>query len=158
MTNEPFGTTVADNEISVFFKSGWDGMADQRIGTGSPVVVLSLRVRASEEMREDILRSVCSLIGPATAEKACVACRVFQEAGDPNLITFVQAWTSRTQLDRHVRSHQYRNLLSVLDLSHTAPEVRLDNVFPIKRGIEVLAAIAADDSWTAIMNSEGGVI
>ena len=124
-------------------------MPEQLIGTERPFVVLSLRVRAPEERREDILRSIRSLIGPATAEKACLACQVFQEARDPNSITFVQAWTSRAQLDRHVRSHQYRNLLSVLDLSHTAPEVRLDDVSPLNRGIDVLAAIAAGDFWTA---------
>ena len=103
-------------------------MPEQLIGTERPFVVLSLRVRAPEESREDILRSIRSLVGPATAEKACLACRVFQEADDPNAITFTRAWISREAVQGRVRSHQYRQLLSVLDLSHTAPEVRLDNV------------------------------
>ncbi len=116
---------------------------------GSPsssdaVVVFSLRVRAPEERREDIVRGVRSLIGPATAERACIACRVFQEADDPNAITFIEAWTSRPELERHVRSHQYRHLLSILDLSNTVPEIRLDEVTAIDAGIDVLAGMARD--------------
>ena len=108
------------------------------------MVVLSFRIAAPENRRDDILRSLQSLVGPASAEAACAACRVFQEADNPNAITFVQVWNSREALQRHVRSHQYRHLLSVVDLSHTAPEIRLDKVSAVDAGIDVLAAMAAN--------------
>jgi quinol monooxygenase YgiN len=108
-------------------------------------VVFSLRVKAPEGKRDDILLSVRSLVGPATADKACLACRVFQEADDPNAITFIEAWDTRSDLERHVRSHQYRHLLSVLDLSKTVPEIRIDEVSAVDTGIGALAAMAADN-------------
>jgi quinol monooxygenase YgiN len=91
-------------------------------------VVLSVRVVAPEEKRDDILRSLRLLVGPASAETACAACGVYQDSNDANSITFIQAWSNHEDLQRHVRSHQHRQFLSVLDLSHTASDVRLDNV------------------------------
>jgi quinol monooxygenase YgiN len=121
-------------------------MANGRTEKGDSMVVLSFRITAPDHQRGDILKSLRSLVGPTSAEAACAACQVFQEADNPNTICFVQAWSSSEALQRHVRSHQYRQLLSVLDLSHTAPEVRLDDVSPVGGGIEVLAAFAPDNS------------
>ena len=121
-------------------------MAKGRTEKGGSMVVLSFRITAPDHQRGDILKSLRSLIGPTSAEAACAACQVFQEADNPNTICFVQAWSSNEALQRHVRSHQYRQLLSVLDLSNTSPEVRLDSVSPICGGIDVLAGFAPDNS------------
>ena len=123
-----------------------DAMPKHGSSIGGSMVVLSVRVAAAEEKRDDILRSLRSLVGPASAESACAACRVYQDSDDANSITFIQAWSTHEDLQRHVRSHQYRQLLSVLDHSNTAPEVRLDNVSPVGGGIDVLAAFAPHNS------------
>jgi quinol monooxygenase YgiN len=103
--------------------------------------VLSLRIRAPEDKRDEILRSLRSLVGPASAEAACVSCRVFQDSDDPDSITFVQAWTSQQDLERHVRAHQYRVLLAVADLSAGEPEIRVDGLSPQTSGLEVLQSL-----------------
>ncbi len=119
-------------------------MANGFSRNGDSMMVLSFRITAPDEKRDDILKSLRSLVGPTSAEAACVACRVFQETDNPNAITFVQAWGSSEALQRHVRSHQYRQLLSVVDLSHTNPEIRLDEVSAVDAGIDVLASMATD--------------
>jgi quinol monooxygenase YgiN len=103
--------------------------------------VLSLRVRVPENKRDEILRSLRALVGPASAQAACVSCRVFQESDDPDSITFVQAWTSQQDLERHVRARQYRVLLAVADLSEGEPEIRIDGLSPQGSGLEVLESL-----------------
>ena len=107
------------------------------------MVVLSVQMTTNDGRRDEILRSLRSLVGPSQAEMACVSCRVLHEADDPDAITFVEAWATRSDLERHVRSHQHRQLLSVVDLSHTPPEIRLDGVATIGGGVELMAEFAA---------------
>jgi quinol monooxygenase YgiN len=120
-------------------------MANGRLAHGDQAVVLSFRITAPGEKLDDVLRSLQSLVGPASAEAACLVSKVFQEVDNPNAVSFVQAWTKRGELQRHVRSRQYRQLLSVLDYSTTMPDIRLDEVTAIDTGIGVLATMTSDE-------------
>jgi quinol monooxygenase YgiN len=131
-------------------------MANGRLMNENHAMVLSFRITAPDEKLDDVLRSLHSLVGPASAEAACLVCRVLQDAGSPHAISFVQAWTKRRELQRHVRSQQYRQLLSVLDYSTTMPDIRLDEVNAIDTGIGVLAALASDQENTDLNTTEGG--
>ena len=41
---------------------------------------------------------------------------------------FEEVWQSEVDANRHLRSHQYRELLLVMELAVAAPEVRFDTV------------------------------
>ena len=132
-------------------------MANGSLIHGEHAIVLSFRITAPDEKLDDVLRSLQSLVGPASAEAACLVSEVFQEVDNPNAISFVQAWTKRRELQRHVSSRQYRQLLSVLDYSTTMPDIRLDEVTAIGTGIGVLAAMTSDEEQIDLKKVQGGL-
>jgi quinol monooxygenase YgiN len=95
---------------------------------GRPMIVFTMRVAALPEKRRDMLQALRSLLGPMSVLPGCLRCRLYQDANDEGALTWVEEWESREQLDRHVRSAEYRTLLSVMDLSAVRPEVRFDTV------------------------------
>jgi quinol monooxygenase YgiN len=92
------------------------------------MIVFMMRVTAPPEKRQDMLQALRSLLGPMGVQPGCLRCRLYQDADDEDVLTWIEEWESREQLDRHVRSNEYRTLLSVMDLSVVQPEVRFDTV------------------------------
>jgi quinol monooxygenase YgiN len=92
------------------------------------MIVFTMRVTAPPEKRRDMLQALRSLLGPMSVLPGCLRRRLYQDADDENVLTWIEEWESREQLDRHVRSPGYRTLLSVMDLSAVQPEVRFNTV------------------------------
>ncbi|MFI5396838.1 MAG: putative quinol monooxygenase [Candidatus Binatia bacterium] len=92
------------------------------------MIVFTMRVTARPEKRREMLQALRSLLGPMSVQPGCLRCRLYQDADDEDVLTWIEEWESREQLDRHVRSTEYRTLLSVMDLSTVQPEVRFNTV------------------------------
>ena len=105
--------------------------------TDSCVTVFMMRVTAPEGKRGEMLQALRTLVGPMSVKPGCCRCRLYQDTDDENVITWIEEWESREQLDRHVRSDEYRTLLSVMDMSTVQPEIRFDEVVPIA-GMELI--------------------
>ncbi len=95
---------------------------------GRRMIVFTMRVTAQPEKRREILQALRSLLGPMSVQPGCLRCCLYQDADDENALTWIEEWESREQLDEHVRSTEYRTVLSVMDLSVVEPEVRFATV------------------------------
>ncbi len=87
-----------------------------------------LRIPVSEQNRASITRLFRSLIEPIRSETGCISCRLYREPKDPNVLTWVEEWRTREDLDRHLRSQRYTKILAALDMADAEPEVRFDTV------------------------------
>jgi quinol monooxygenase YgiN len=92
------------------------------------MIVFMMRVTAPAEKRNEMLHALRTFLAPMSVRPGCHGCRLYQDADDENVLTCIEEWESREQLDRHVRSEEYRTLLSVMDMSTVEPEVRFDTV------------------------------
>jgi hypothetical protein len=82
-----------------------------------------------------------SLVGPAEAHPSCVRCSVERVPADPETLTIRYEWSNQTDLIKYVRDHDRRVLIEAVDLSSKVPEIRLETVSMILKGIEVLAEL-----------------
>ena len=73
--------------------------------------------------RNEILKSMRSIVGPTQAQQGCVGCSVQIDAVDANVLTLIQTWRTRADLERHVRSDTYRTVLAIMESSEEPPEV-----------------------------------
>ncbi len=73
-----------------------------------------------------------SLIGPTRVETGCMGCRLYQEVNERYAITWMEEWNTQDDLERHLRSPQYRRILAALDMSDVQPEIRFDTVVDSK--------------------------
>ena len=78
------------------------------------------------------LSEVTRILGPMVertrAESGCLGCHLHRDALEANILTLEESWESEADLERHLRSQEYRQLLLVMELARVPPEVRFDRV------------------------------
>jgi quinol monooxygenase YgiN len=80
------------------------------------------------------------LRGLTAARTGCLAFHVSQDVMDANVLTITERWATRSDLEAHVRSADYKLLLAVIDLGTTRPEIEFDVTEPLG-GLDVVWAI-----------------
>jgi quinol monooxygenase YgiN len=92
------------------------------------LITATLRIDVTEIKRNEVVRLLRSLIEPTRVETGCISCRLYGEVDNPNAVTWVEEWRAEEDLERHLRSPQYRKILMALDMADAEPEVRFDTV------------------------------
>jgi quinol monooxygenase YgiN len=62
------------------------------------------------------------------AERGCLGCHLYRDTMEEAVLTFEDTWASEADLERHLRSPDYRQLLLVMELARVQPEVRFNRV------------------------------
>lgn len=88
------------------------------------MIIAILRMSVSSEKRDDAIRTLRLIMGPTQAQLSCISCRLYQDVEDENLVSLVQEWESREALETHIRSNDYRNVLTVMELASEPPEIK----------------------------------
>jgi quinol monooxygenase YgiN len=56
-------------------------------------------------------------------QPGCISCRIYQDAKDERVIMFDEMWRTQEDLDSHLRSDEYRNVLLVVEMADEKPEI-----------------------------------
>ena len=99
-------------------------------------VVLTVRLVARQP---EVRRELEGLVGPVRAQPGCRHCTVMHEAEKPGVVTLVEEWETRADLDRHLRSEECRRLLALVEFGDAPPELYIDSV-AVREGMEAIAA------------------
>jgi quinol monooxygenase YgiN len=83
---------------------------------------------ATPDKRSEILKSMRSTVGPTRVQQGCIECRVQIDAVDPEVLTLIQTWKTRADLERHVKSDVYRTVLAIMESSMNRPEVAFHTI------------------------------
>ncbi len=96
------------------------------------MITATLRIRVSKGKKEEVIRLLRSLISSTRVETGCMSCHLYQDVNDQNAITWMEQWSSQDDLNRHLRTLQYKRVLAALDMSDGQPEIRFDTVVETK--------------------------
>ena len=103
------------------------------------MIVCTVRLLLSESDRRKVITSLTPVIGWAQVQPGCRACYLLTDTEDSRTLVLWEEWDSQDDLDRHLRSEDYRRILAAIELSEEAPEIRFDTV-EIRSGFEVMEA------------------
>jgi quinol monooxygenase YgiN len=110
------------------------------------MIMSTLRIVAPPAKRNEVVRTLNSLLGPTRVQPGCVNCRVYSEIEDKNVLILLEEWSSQADLDRHLGSNDYKKVLALMDMSNTQPEIKFNTVSDTK-GIEAIEV--AREKWEA---------
>ena len=105
--------------------------------------IVTLRLQVPPDQRKKILDAARLFVGPTQVQPGCISCRFYQDMNEPNAIFFVEEWKSRKTLEEHLKSNQYRIILSLMELSNEVPEFKLNTVSNIE-GLEAIENVRVD--------------
>jgi quinol monooxygenase YgiN len=92
------------------------------------MIHVNLKVVLPIERREEALRIVRSLLGPTSAAPGCIHCGFYTDAQNENNLCYVEDWQTEEDLQRHIRSDDYRKFLALIDLSSEPPDLQFHRV------------------------------
>lgn len=109
------------------------------------MVTFSLRIHARQNRREEILKTIRPLLGPTEVQPGCLSCRFYQDLEDENALTLVEEWNSQGELEDHIRSDYYRNLLAAMEMGMMPPEISFKTISK-QTGFELIEAVREEST------------
>ena len=65
----------------------------------------------------EVLKIVGSVVELCRDDPGCLSCHIYEDLQEENVLMLEEVWKSEEDLDLHLRTDEYRNLLLVLELA-----------------------------------------
>ena len=92
------------------------------------MIIVILRLLVPPEKLSDAVQVIHSIIGPTEADPDCMLCRLYSETEDNDSLVLLEEWTSQEGLERHIRSNDFRKVLTMMELARERPEIKFVRV------------------------------
>ena len=80
------------------------------------------------QKRDEALKILNSVAEQCKDVPGCLGCEIYVDPNKKNIIMIEGVWRSREDLDAHLRSEEYLNLLLVQEMSLTQPEISFETI------------------------------
>lgn len=101
------------------------------------MILATIRMELPPPKRDEALKILKLMTEYFRIQSGCISCHIYEDLQEKNTILFCKAWRSREELDHHLRSEEYRNVLLVLEMASKEPVVRFDEILN-STGIETV--------------------
>lgn len=101
------------------------------------MVLATIRMTTSAKKFGEALRILGSVAEQCRVQPGCLSSRIYRDGQEENALLFEQQWSNETDLERHLRSDEYRKVLVVLEMATKQPEIRFDTISS-SEGIETI--------------------
>jgi quinol monooxygenase YgiN len=88
----------------------------------------TIKMNFSPEKIEEILNILRSIVERTRAETGCISCSVYLNTEEKTMIVFDNKWRSNEDMQRYLRSEEYKKVLLVVEMANTKPEIRFDTI------------------------------
>ena len=97
----------------------------------------TIRMVASPEKLDEALAILRSMAARTRVVTGCIACRVYRDALDDRSLMIDTIWQNEEDLNRHLRSEEFRNVLLAVEMAVEKPEIRFETVSQVT-GLETI--------------------
>lgn len=92
------------------------------------MIIVTLRMTVQPDMRYAFMESIRGMLEPTRLERGCISYCLYEDIENKNTFTLVEEWKTRDDLEKHVRTDNYRRLLDLMDLLSEPYELRFSTV------------------------------
>ena len=103
------------------------------------MIIVILRMVVKPEKREDLMKTVRGILEPTRVENGCIDYNFYQDVEDNNTFVILEEWETQQDLERFIRSENYRRLLTAMELLAEPPEIKI-NAISYTAGLEAIKA------------------
>jgi len=97
----------------------------------------TVRIVTDPEKREEAFAILRSMAERTRVESGCISCRIYRDVQEEQSIMLEEIWKDEEDLNRHLRSDEYRNVLLVMEMAVEQPEIRFETILSTN-GIEII--------------------
>ena len=97
----------------------------------------AIRMTIPSQKSGEILKILGSVVELCRDDPGCLSCHIYEDLQEEDVLMVEEVWKSGEELDIHLRTDEYRNLLLILELALKQPEIRFDTISS-STGIETI--------------------
>jgi quinol monooxygenase YgiN len=92
------------------------------------MMLATIRMTIPAKKRGEALKILKSIAGHCKIYPGCLGCHIYEDVQEDNVLVYEEMWGSEEDLDRRLRSAEYRTMLLVMEMALKHPEVRFNTV------------------------------
>ena len=97
----------------------------------------TVRITLPSRKAGEAVEILSSVAERTKVRPGCISCRVYHDVQRKHVILIEEVWAGQEELERHLRSSEYRKLLLVLEMALEKPEIRFIT-FSHSSGVEAI--------------------
>jgi len=87
------------------------------------MMILTVHLKVPPEKRLDALKTIHSVIGQTAVQPGCLGCELFNSTQNDDNLLLQEKWQSREDLNRHVKTPEFRKIMVTMDLACEPPDI-----------------------------------
>ena len=104
------------------------------------MILATVRMMIPPKKRGEALKILRSMVERCSVHSGCLSWHIYEDVQEDNVLMFEEIWRSEEDLECHLRSEEYRNVLLVMEMALKHPEVRFNTV-SASTGIETIEKV-----------------
>ena len=112
------------------------------------MIIVILEITSEPEKRLNIIQTIHSVIGPTSAQSGCQRCGLYSSTHNDDELLLLQKWDSQESLEKHIRSSEYRKILTAMDSASQPPVITFNEV-KTSRGFEFVEKTLKNQHYLA---------
>ena len=101
------------------------------------MVVMILRITVAPTDRAEIVKIIRPVLNPTEALSGCLLSRFYSETDNDDALLLLQKWRFQEDLDKFIRSQDFKRVLAAMDLADKPPEISF-NTISSETGMEAI--------------------
>jgi len=97
----------------------------------------TIRMKIPGKKIKEAVEILGSVAERTRIQPGCIRCRIYHDEQEENVIMLDELWRNQEDLDRHLRSAEYRNVLLVVEMASEKPEIKFSE-FSASTGVETI--------------------
>ena len=101
------------------------------------MLLATIRMVVPPDKRAEAVQILNAMAERTRVEPGCLSCRIYHDEQVEAVFMVEEVWKSKEDLDRHLRSDDYRHVLLVTEMAVEPPEIRFQSISN-SAGIEII--------------------
>ena len=101
------------------------------------MIQATIRMTIPSQKSGEVLKILRSVAEQCRYDRGCLSCHIYGDLQEKNVLVLEEVWRAEEDLNLHLRSDEYRNLLLILEVALNQPEIRFDTISS-SMGIEAI--------------------
>lgn len=112
--------------------------SDKTIQRGNEYMILAtIRMKIEMKMFDEILQTLKSMTGSTNLQRGCLSSRLYRDEIENAVFMVEDIWDNEEDLERYLRSEDYRRILLVLEMACEQPDIKFQTISE-QAGLEVV--------------------
>jgi len=92
------------------------------------MIVSTVRMTIPPRNRAEALKILSSISEQCRNYHGCICCHIYEDLQEEEVLMLEVLWMANEDLNLHIRSDEFRNLLMVMEMALKQPDIRFDTI------------------------------